>query len=223
MPTPSGRARRGSSRRRTRSRAGPRHRRRRAGRPGAHLSWQEAADRTRSRTAQAGRTWPGGSRTAAPPGGREPGTTGTPAGWSTCGTSEGATSRWPAPTSASSALARVAAGASHQAGSRGWSGGRAGSAGPHAHTLLTDGARTPRPPAHAHGKMQVRHGDVHSWTCWARPSGVGWLLQDCLDLEEQLDSVPDHHAAAVQGTLVVMPKSVRSISPVAENPARVLP
>jgi hypothetical protein len=33
----------------------------------------------------------------------------------------------------------------------------------------------------------------------AGPSGLGRLLQDGLHLDEQLDGVPDHHAAAVHG------------------------
>ena len=58
-------------------------------------SWQEVADRDPEQDGAGGEDMAGrlphGSTA-----GREPGTTGTPAGWSTCGTWEGATSRWPA-------------------------------------------------------------------------------------------------------------------------------
>ena len=57
----------------------------------------------------------------------------------------------------------------------------------------------------------------------ARPSGVGRLLQERLDLDEQLDGVLDHHAAAVHGDV----EGDAKVGPVdlagAENPARVFP
>jgi hypothetical protein len=49
------------------------------------------------------------------------------------------------------------------------------------------------------------------------------LLQDRLHLDEQLDDVADHHAAAVHEDIGGDVEVFASISPVTENPARMPP